>query len=518
MKALPALEKERTRLADKVTQLEARLEIRVKESRQSIEAEISAKWDERIRNFQTREQDLLKSLESTQTQLKEVRGNYAKVTERLLQHGEEVEREQTNGKIEELEVISEELSRSNERVSVVERRNEQLRQEIERLKLGSGEEDRQRESEKRQQEVEEDNRRLARLLEEESSKASTAESKLRNRMIELENQCTDKEKDALNLRRRIQSMSDYEEIKRELEIFKYVEFAADRNLDDKDENGIGERAASTSAKPLETLLIEKNRQLQDEVTNMRVSKTEMESASSQVQKELEKANSEVRRLKALNERLEDDLVNMKPDDSRISRKEATPGMSAEEALAEMDQIAKGSNKENGKQSSDVAATKQSSTPSDSTTKGSMNGSRGVAPSNDAASSSTSILPIITSQRDRFRARNAELEEELRKQFDTISELRTEVKTLQADNLGLYEKMRYLQAYGNGGQPPSSTSSSNFRGPGGGSRIVSVSARNDQGSYPPTDKYRDKYEAAMNPFEQFRGRVSLIRSLSSAHHR
>ena len=53
---------------------------------------------------------------------------------------------------------------------------------------------------------------------------------------------------------------------------------------------------------------------------------------------------------------------------------------------------------------------------------------------------------MTSQRDRFRQRNAELEEELRKQFNIISELRAEVKSLQADNLKLYEKVRYMQSY------------------------------------------------------------------------
>lgn len=64
----------------------------------------------------------------------------------------------------------------------------------------------------------------------------------------------------------------------------------------------------------------------------------------------------------------------------------------------------------------------------------------------APSADTSILPIVTSQRDRFRQRNAELEEELRKQFNIISELRAEVKSLQADNLKLYEKVRYMQSY------------------------------------------------------------------------
>lgn len=46
----------------------------------------------------------------------------------------------------------------------------------------------------------------------------------------------------------------------------------------------------------------------------------------------------------------------------------------------------------------------------------------------------------------IRQRNSELEEELRRQFNTTSELRSEIKTLQADNLKLYEKVRYLQSY------------------------------------------------------------------------
>ena len=37
-------------------------------------------------------------------------------------------------------------------------------------------------------------------------------------------------------------------------------------------------------------------------------------------------------------------------------------------------------------------------------------------------------------------------QELRKQFNIISELRAEVKSLQADNLKLYEKVRYMQSY------------------------------------------------------------------------
>ena len=116
------------------------------------------------------------------------------------------------------------------------------------------------------------------------------------------------------------------------------------------------------------------------------------------------------------------------------------------------------------------------------------------------------MPIVTSQRDRFRQRNAELEEvwvvdlpcpvyvsnylllqELRKQFQIISELRAEVKTLQTDNLKLYEKVRYMQSY----KEDTSTMD------------PLPAARHDDLS-----KYRARYEEAMNPFEAFRGRVSL----------
>lgn len=103
---------------------------------------------------------------------------------------------------------------------------------------------------------------------------------------------------------------------------------------------------------------------------------------------------------------------------------------------------------------------------------------------------------MTSQRDRFRQRNAELEEELRKQFESISDLRAEIKGLQADNLKLYEKMRYMQSY----RPDATASSS-----AGGSGLSGVGI--SRGREDEIGRYKDKYEESMNPFEAFKGRVS-----------
>jgi homeobox protein cut-like len=95
-------------------------------------------------------------------------------------------------------------------------------------------------------------------------------------------------------------------------------------------------------------------------------------------------------------------------------------------------------------------------------------------------------------------------QELRKQYQLITDLRTEIRSLQGDNLKLYEKVRYMQSY------QSEASTSGVRGtldplP------ASSSTRPDDIS-----KYRTRYEEAMNPFEVFRGRVRVVCRCADAH--
>lgn len=85
-------------------------------------------------------------------------------------------------------------------------------------------------------------------------------------------------------------------------------------------------------------------------------------------------------------------------------------------------------------------------------------------------------------------------QELRKQFQIISELRTEIKSLQSDNLKLYEKVRYMQSY---------REEAGSRAPTSQLDPLPAPGRADDMS-----KYHARYEEAMNPFEVFRGRVSV----------
>lgn len=117
--------------------------------------------------------------------------------------------------------------------------------------------------------------------------------------------------------------------------------------------------------------------------------------------------------------------------------------------------------------------------------------------NKTATPETSILPIITQQRDRFRARNSELEEDLRKQLTIISNLRGEIQTLHKDNLGLYEKVRYLQQFAKSTANGDMNSLEEGQGATGSAR---------PGSQVGMERYRSAYEESMTPFEVFRGKV------------
>ncbi|PWN49756.1 hypothetical protein IE53DRAFT_317069 [Violaceomyces palustris] len=546
-----SLRSENQRLTARVDKLEAEFERRLQEAKEDNQEKLAAKWDERLRNLAERESDLARSLSLAREQLSQLRSNNESATARLIEKGQEEEERETSAKLAELEMITADLERANARVEMVERRNEELRAEIQGVRSGREEAEKVERLERERLGLEKEIDELQQLVVGEKRRAKELEDesrRLREEKLRVE---SEKRSQIDSLTTKLGRFSDYDEIKRELEIVKMVEFSGDNDRDDqdgqegegqKDEGGGGEgsssgqggaAAAAAAKKPLEALLLEKNRKLQDELTNLRVAHNELLSSSSSSNNELTKLRSQVARLRSLNEKLENDLVSVGPTttgSTEGARSTAGPVMSAEEALEEMEKL--GSGMESAKLDKvglgQAAPFKlENSNPVPKPQQQVSKPSTPLTSTTPRETSDTSILPIITSQRDRFRARNAELEDELRKQFETITELRNEVKRLQTDNLELYEKLRYLQSYAS----PSS-SSSNRRG--GHSTIqFGGDARIDQsGAYypppPPTphsssppslprrnggvgyrdrgeDKYRAKYEESMNPFEAFRGR-------------
>lgn len=113
-----------------------------------------------------------------------------------------------------------------------------------------------------------------------------------------------------------------------------------------------------------------------------------------------------------------------------------------------------------------------------------------------------LLPMIQAQRDRFKKKNSELEEDLSKLYGTVKSLRQEVASLQKDNLNLYEKTRYVSTY-NRGHGSSSSASAYANKPS----VSSIHPSADTPSGLSVDRYQSAYEAQISPFAAFRGRES-----------
>ncbi|KAI6045966.1 CASP C terminal-domain-containing protein [Pisolithus marmoratus] len=471
----------------KLEVLETKMDDLINEKVSQKENELNATYDERMRNYEEREQDLVRQVSLHKTQLRDLRLSNETNQARLLDVSSKADQDLVS-RLAEADMVLADLERANNRVAVVEGRNETLRAEIEALRAEGESSTIVSSLQDRVSALETANADLTARLAAAQSQLTTAHSQLTQREVEsvrrAQRERDDLAEETAGLRQKLAAYADYDEIKRELEIMKYVEFGGldddDADADDwsshESESGVhlpdpnAHKTNARQGKTLEVLLAAKNKRVLEELTRFRVLHGSLEQSLKATQMELEAARLELSKQKELNEQLEMDLLAV--DKRHVPSSIREGRTAADDALAEL-------MRDVGK---DATTAESSSTH--------------VAPIPFTSSADTSILPIVTSQRDRFRQRNAELEEELRKQFQTISELRTEIKSLQSDNLKLYEKVRYMQSY------REQVSVSQLDPLPGTSADASGSSTRlgDE-----LNKWRNRYEEAMNPFEAFRGR-------------
>lgn len=257
----------------------------------------------------------------------------------------------------------------------------------------------------------------------------------------------------------------------------------------------GDKAKGDKKETLEQLLLARNKKLGSDLTLLRVSHDELSQHLRTLQQTLDSTTSELSSSRALNQKLEDDLLKFQQETQHSS------------AMS-------------------VAGTYVSRYPTQSIAHSSHTGRTRVSPASSIISgavphaSSTQlsleslragetqnagILPMVTAQRDRFKAKNAQLEDELSRVHASVSNLRQEVASLQKDNLQLYEKTRYIQTYR---QPPTLSTANTAASSGFGANINPSSTlhpSNASSSGNPIDRYRQAYESNISPFEAFRGR-------------
>uniref|UniRef100_A0A2P2I5R5 Protein CASP n=1 Tax=Hirondellea gigas TaxID=1518452 RepID=A0A2P2I5R5_9CRUS len=263
------------------------------------------------------------------------------------------------------------------------------------------------------------------------------------KLLCVEEQLEKKTATADELKDLLEKQVDYQEIKRELAIIKSVEFGANADAISLNQDDV------QRGKPLELLLMEKNKSLQNENTVIKQANLDLTKHISESNHEVSSLRTLTSEQKLLISQLESDLASMQSFSS-VYRGEGEGCPSMPEMVAE---AVKGTTAVAGDELVGIMVERElvdgrdsvsSLARSVSVASTPLNGSNGDVSS--AQSAAESLLPIVSAQRERFKARNDELEADIAAKSQHVTILQNEVDTLRTDNVKLYEKIRFLQSY------------------------------------------------------------------------
>ncbi|KAG2174308.1 hypothetical protein INT43_004331 [Umbelopsis isabellina] len=456
----------------KYEELEAKYEKNINETVAKKEQENKSQLNEKIRFYKEREHDLQRQLSHAHDQLTQLKHSHDDSQAKLIDHSSKYGAyEEVVAKLAELDIVVMDLERSNAKVVEAQSKNEMLKEEIANLK---NQKSKNHSDDYQEPQRQAEMTRLITDLDNYKEMLQKTEARLGKKVKDLTTQLSTKSAEIENIRESLKKYEDYDEIKRELEIMKYVEFSTGDDDDEYQFDAEGVLKTNPDNKDsLEMRLITKNKKLENTNTAIKSSLADSQKALEIANSELESVRKTLVEQKSLIEKLEEDVYRIDQSKSEVGSGALTSSSSA------------------------VNLNFLSQPAADS-----------PRASFDASSrEDKSILPIITGQRDRFRQRNAQLEEELKKQQSVMDDLRGEVDMLKQDNLKLYEKLKFVHVWreerSNGRQPSASvvsmsdTSGSPYRRVGEGTS----NGRSDD----PADKYGKLYEENMNPFTQFHRR-------------
>ncbi|RCH81588.1 hypothetical protein CU098_003346, partial [Rhizopus stolonifer] len=374
---LPTLEKTNAELVQKMTSLEEALQHKKQKETNHVEQEMKDQYSDKIKQYKEREYDLQRQLNQALDQLTELQHSHADTQAQLISHGQTYD-EEVVGKLAELDMVTMDLERANGRI-------DDLKEELARISES------QHPTTEGETQHEAEINKLMKDVETYKDLYQKTESRLSKKIKDLtaETQTLVEERDSL--KKKIKGYEDYDEIKRELQIMKYVEFSTGE--EDEAFNATDVLKKEDVQDSLEVRLMEKNKKLESDYTQIKMAFADLQHECEQKTQEIQSVAKTLQEKTALVQRLEEDLLRLGYQ----------PG---------------------GNMLGSMSPLHAPKTP---------DGSPHVK-------EDKSILPIVMSQRDRFRQRNAELEERTRALEASLQDARIEVQNLKADNLKLYERL------------------------------------------------------------------------------
>ena len=483
------LQKTVSKLTSQVEDTEARLHEETKLRRtlqeqsddrvKAVEESWSAVLVEKQDNWSAKEKSLEERAENQDRLLKELKANY-EVSQRLDHGADSPNAGQNTASVAELEILSSDLERANLRLAEVEARNEQMRLELAQNATSTGVAARpvSVEDDPAYIQLRSENTSLMRKIEAARFERESDTRELDTQMRSLKREMAGLAEDRDSLKAKIHKWSDYEDLRRELEVLRSIEFSA---VDDDETAEDGESTEGQGMKAdgqaLEKLLMARNKKLNNDLTELRVSRQDISNQLDLLRSETFSNHAELDHSRQLIANLENDLTNLQQEASS-----GGPAMSVA-----------GTYTSRHPTSSHVRRGGRAS-PTSSIISG-FDSSRGFN-IGDAVGGGSGMLPMITAQRDRFKRRITDLETDNSKAHNTISSLRSEITVLQKDNLNLYEKTRYVSTY------------SDAQSAAGANLNPNPSTVNIGENGGPMDRYKSAYESRISPFAVFRGHESM----------
>lgn len=285
------------------------------------------------------------------------------------------------------------------------------------------------------------------------------------------------------------TVEDYENMKRQFETlqsFQMLEDEADEaSMVTENEDGTLASPASSIQRHSDTLekrLLHKVKGLENRITKMRVELGEKDGKISELRASVRAYEDQVTDQKALISKLEEGINTITGDASGVhsmkrraakaSRDDVDPGSTAVERKA-------GEGEDGG-----------------AWDWGDKHQAEGLQ---NIIREEPSMLDIVAGQRDRFRARTMELEDDNRKLMERIEKISSDSDSLKGDNVRLYEKLRFVQSY----QQQAGGALNTTAGLASTTIDVGVSEEDDGGGV--LGKYRSMYEDMVNPYTIFNRR-------------
>lgn len=414
------------------------------------EDEWTAKLAERERSWLEEKEELTKQVVELQVSEKMLRAKFGDNVD----DDDDDEEEEEEDDFKQPQLTHQDPQIFDTTVKSLEKRNEELRRELVASKssIDVAVEEAVQEKDKLVESLERENALVSAKLDTERLNYKKLKQEKDDLTSSYERQIKQLEHDITILQNHKSNTSDYEEIRKELEILRQIQFGDDNDSDD---------GHSQYNDDIESAIVARNKKLNTEIVEIRRKYEESSKKCNEYAERVKQLEENIEDLKDSNARLENDLINF--DHHSVARGNVDDEQW--ETMSMISSVAGGTpSTVHGKVSpaASIAGTERS-----------YDGTASVIAAN---SNTSSLLPIITQQRDRFRTRNKELEEENKRNFGKIVELKREINNLKNDNRQLYEKIRFLEYHKQAPQPT----------------LGDIENR-----------YRSEYENELHPIEQFR---------------